>query len=415
MSTSIEQRLVSRIVADRDINHAINAGVRQEFFLDAKTRQVFDALIRHKGKYGEVPSLTVIKQDFPDYIFVKPKDSMEYLIDEIKRLHALSILEQGLNAGVNAYDSGQPDSVSKVLQQTLRKIATDIPTGRDINVTETGAERLERYRALRDLPDGLRGIPTGFPTIDRATQGLQAEQLVTFVGPPKSGKSTMLLLAAMSAWATGHRPLFIGFEMSNEEQEERLDAFRAHISHTRLRGGQLTKDEMTRLEKAVRQMEAMPDFFLSSDIMSATTLSGVQAKIENIEPDVVFIDGVYMMDDELGEPKGSPQALTNITRGAKRLAQQARLPLCVSTQVLESKMDKKRGVTSASVGYSSSFGQDSDVMFATQNTEDPEVKMLKVLLSRNCPPLEAFSRWDWEHGTFEEIEDPWAIEGEGGF
>jgi replicative DNA helicase len=411
---SMEQRLVSRIVSDRDINSAINAGIRRDFFLDAHTRQVFDALLKHKGKYGEVPSVTAIKQDFPDYSFLNVKDSMEYLIDEVRRLHTLALLEQGLNAGVNAYDTGKPESVKTVLQQTLRQIALDVPQGRDTNITETGEDRLARYKALRDLPDGLRGIPTGFPTIDRATQGLQAEQLITFVGPPKSGKSTMLLLAAMSAWATGHRPLFIGFEMSNEEQEERLDAFRAHISHTRLRGGQLTKDEFARLDRAIRGMEVMPDFFMSSDIMSATTLSGVQAKIDNLEPDVVFIDGVYMMDDELGEPKGSPQAITNITRGAKRLAQQSRLPICISTQVLESKMDKKRGVTSASVGYSSSFGQDSDVMFATQNTEDPTVKMLKVLLSRNCPPLEAFSRWDWEHGTFEEIEDPWDSEDEGG-
>jgi replicative DNA helicase len=410
----IERELLSKIVAERDIHHVVESGIKREFFQDQQNRQVWDAILKHKGRYGEVPTVKALRQDFPDYDFIKVPDSMEFLVDKMREHHTEALLEGGLAASAEAYDKGDLPAALAAIAQVQRQIAADIPHGRDTNLTETGAARLARYEELRNLPDGLRGIATGFPTIDRATSGLQDGQLITFVGPPKSGKSTMLLLAAMAAHKTAHRPLFIGFEMSNYEQEERFDAFSAGISHTRLRNGTLTARERELLTRAIKRQEMMPDFILSSDSMSATTVSGVQAKIERYEPDVVFVDGVYMMDDELGEPKGSAQALTNISRSLKRMALNLDLPICISTQVLESKMSKGI-VTSSSVGYSSSFAQDSDVMFATQNTEDPEVKVLKVLLSRNCPPLEAYSKWDWEQGKFEEIPDPWDEEGEGGF
>ena len=44
------------------------------------------------------------------------------------------------------------------------------------------------------------------------------------------------------------------------------------------------------------------------------------------------------MDDEQGEPKGSPQALTNITRSLKRLAQRFDIPIVGTTQVLSWKI-----------------------------------------------------------------------------
>jgi replicative DNA helicase len=408
-----ERLLVSRVIQDKDLAVVADAGITPDFFGDPDNKSVFKAILRHKGNYGEVPSLTTIKTDFPTYRFVKVEDSMEVLTDRLRELHTLALLEQGLADSVDAHEEGNATAAMEALARTLANIASAVPNARDTDLTETGQERLARYLTLKDLPDGLRGIPTGFNTIDRATQGLQKEQLVTFVGPPKAGKSTLLLLAAMAAHLHGERPLFIGFEMSNEEQEERFDAIRAGISHARLRNGTLKKAEWDKLERALRELEAMPSFFLSSDSMNATTLTGVQSKIDHIRPTIVFVDGIYMMQDELGEAQGSSQALTNLTRGFKRMAKNLQLPIVISTQVLEWKMNKKKGITSDSIGYSSSFAQDSDVILGVESTDDSNINKIKVVLARNCPPLETYCQWDWETGKFEELnEDPFAMEEE---
>jgi replicative DNA helicase len=192
--------------------------------------------------------------------------------------------------------------------------------------------------------------------------------------------------------------------MSNEEQEERIDSIMAGISHSRLRSGTLTKDEWTKLERSVKEIAALPPMTLSADASYTSTLSGIAAKIDAVQPGIVFVDGVYMMQDEQGQPAGSPQALTNLTRGFKRLAMNRRLPINISTQVLTSKMSKTKGITADSIGYSSSFQQDADNIIGVLPTEDENVQEISIVLSRNCPKLKVYVAWDWETGQFEELQ-----------
>jgi hypothetical protein len=119
---------------------------------------------------------------------------------------------------------------------------------------------------------------------------------------------------------------------------------------------------------------------------------------------VVYVDGVYMLEDENGEPKGSPQALTNISRGFKKMAQNLQIPFAISTQVLLWKMDRKKGVTTGSIGYSSSFGQDADVLVAVEPTEDDNINKIKIIDGRNVKRMEIYVEWDWDEGTFMEVE-----------
>lgn len=400
----VERLLVCKIVQERDLASVTDAAIRPEFFRDDRSRQVFETLLRHRAEYGQVPGPSVVRSDFPDYKLVQVRESFPYLIDRLRKQHSLALIEEGLREGVEAYDDGDPTGAAAALSRTLSRLSGDVPSTRDVDVTRTGEERLARYLQLRDLPDGMRGVPTGFETLDRATQGLQNEQLVTLVGPPKAGKSTLLLLSSIAAHLYGKRPLVLTFEMSNEEMSERMDAIRSGISHARLRNGTLTADEWAKLKKYLHTLEGMPQFWFSADTSSATTLSGIAAKIDSLEPDILFVDGVYMMDDENGEAKGSPQALTNLTRGFKRMAQSKSIPIVISTQVLTWKMSKKRGVTADAIGYSSSFAQDSDVILSVEPTDEPDTNRLRIVAARNCPPLSKKVTWDWETGTFEEIE-----------
>jgi replicative DNA helicase len=192
--------------------------------------------------------------------------------------------------------------------------------------------------------------------------------------------------------------------MSNEEQEERHDAIRAGVSHNKLRNGTLSAEDYRDLEKMTRRMELNPPMIFTADATSTSNLSGISALVEKYRCDVVYVDGVYMLEDENGEPKGSPQALTNITRGFKKMAQNLGIPFAISTQALTWKMDRKRGLTTASIGYSSSFAQDADVLIGVEPTEDDNVNKIKILDGRNVKRMEIYVEWDWDEGTFNELE-----------
>jgi replicative DNA helicase len=248
----------------------------------------------------------------------------------------------------------------------------------------------------------LLGIATGFKTIDQATAGLQPGQLITIIAPPKTGKSVLALQVAVNVHNDGYVPLFQSFEMNNIEQQHRHDAMRAHIAHSRLIRGGLTKEEETRYKKTLEDMESMHKFYLT-DAVSAMTVTGLSAKIDKLRPDIAFVDGVYLMLDEITGEQNSPQALTNITRGLKQLAMAKKIPIVISTQVLLWKM-KKRQVSADAIGYSSSFYQDSDVILGLQkqDEEDDTSRELRIVASRNCGPASSDLLWDWEEGKFEE-------------
>jgi replicative DNA helicase len=135
----------------------------------------------------------------------------------------------------------------------------------------------------------------------------------------------------------------------------------------------MTKKEVEKIETTLRMRKNMHPFLMSEDSSSLTTVSAIAGKIQQHRPDMLIVDGVYLMDDEQGEPKGSPQALTNITRSLKRIAQRFDIPIIGTTQVLGWKLGNKksRKITADSIGYTSSFSQDSDLVIGVES--DPDI------------------------------------------
>lgn len=398
--------LIAKIVADGNLVDVVESGITVDFFADAMNRQLYRSVLEFRQSYGSVPTLDVLRRDYP---MVKLPDCdeypMQYLTDELRGNHERVLWEAGLIEATELVQMGEVGQSREAMQRTLRQLSEAIAATDTIDLTAKHlAQRRKAYEELRKRDNRLLGIPSGFGSLDHVTQGFQPKQLITFVGLAKAGKSTLMLLAAMAAHAAAFRPFFLGFEMTNTEQEIRHDAIAARVSHDRLRSGSLTPVEYRRLTKMWRSLEAMPEFYLSNDINSATTLSGLQAQVERHQPDIVFADGIYMMRDEEGEAPGSPQALTNITRGFKRMAQSLDIPVVISTQALDWKTDKRRGLTSSSIGYSSSFSQDSDLGIGVEGTDVPDINKVKLLFARSAPLMERFIRWDWDTGTFEELD-----------
>jgi len=417
----LERSLISKIVNEKDYTAVAELGVTRDMFYGSKNKEVFDRIKEVVNEHGSVPSAAILQRDWPTYKFIEEvEEPFSLLVEEIKENHALTIFESALGEAADAYDKEDLDRIQAILSRALTQVSETSSNALDINLRGSGQERLDRYEEMQNRDaDEYLGIPMGFETIDRATQGWQPGQFVLFVGPPKAGKSTIMLLAGRAAWKNAKSVLIIGFEMSNEEQFTRFDAIEAGIDHSVLRGGKdkrLTDKDWEDLEDAIDAMDASDvDFILSNDTHNNTTLSGIAAKIDKYKPDMVIVDGMYMMQDENGEKPGSPQALTNITRGLKRMAQNKQVPIVGTTQVLEWKMDKKKGIQSDSIGYSSSFAQDADAIIGVEKTDDETINKVKIVIARNSPPKEVYVRWDWEKATFEELAyNPFEDDDEGG-
>jgi replicative DNA helicase len=403
MAADNEVRLLSRAIRTRDISSMLEAGVQDDWFFVEENKAVWRFIRQHWTRYQEVPTGVTVLDNFPTYRLLAVDDNLDYLLDQLieyrKRQSTISVVQDASEA----IASGDHNAAIAVLGQGVAKLLDEgARETTDIDLTDNATKRFEEYLNVKTRPNGLLGIATGFKTIDQATAGLQPGQLITIIAPPKTGKSVLALQVAVNVHKDGFVPLFQSFEMNNIEQQHRHDAMRAHIAHSRLIRGGLTKDEETRYMKVLEEMETMHKFYLT-DAVSAMTVTGLSAKIDKLRPDIVFVDGVYLMVDEITGEQNSPQALTNITRGLKQLAMAKKIPIVISTQVLLWKMKKKQ-VSADAIGYSSSFYQDSDVILGLQkqDEEDDTSRELRIVASRNCGPASSDLLWDWEEGKFEE-------------
>jgi len=402
MAADNEVRLISRAIRDRNITPLLSTGVQPDWFVNPDVRQVFKWLVEHWGRYGEVATATSVKAEFPNFAILKVEDSLDYLLDQFIAYRRYVKVEDTIQGAAEVLSSTNDHEAALVL---IERGVTDIhregvPGVTDMQLERDPLSRLSLYEDLASSAGNLLGLPTGYEKIDEATAGLQGGQLVTVIAPPKTGKSQILLQTAINIHEAGHNVLFQSFEMSNTEQQVRHDSMRSKVSHDRMRRGSLTSPELDSYRDMLTDMELMSNKFTLSDAMHGITVSALAAKIDQTKPDVAFIDGVYLMQDEQSGESNTPQALTNITRSLKRLAQRINIPVVISTQTLLWKM-KGGKVSADSIGYSSSFFQDSDVILGLQEVpEDDEIRELRIVASRNCGPDSTVLIWRWDTGCF---------------
>jgi replicative DNA helicase len=312
-------------------------------------------------------------------------------------------------------NAGDTDDAVADLEAGLAKIRSFQPEpSRIVNSMDNDRleERWDDY-TKRATSSGLLGYATGFPTIDIATLGLQDGQLVTVLAQHKVGKTSLCLQIGNHVYATYKVPiLFVTFEMGVHELEMRQESLMAGINFRNLQRGDLDKDDERRYEKFLDKAErdyTWPYHFM--DVGSGSTISAVEAAAVRHEPKVIFIDGIYMMTDEVTGEMNSWEAITNITRGLKRLATRLEKPIVINSQALHSKSQGKK-ISSSSAGYSSSFGQDSDVVLGLERIqpkkgESDELyayqRMLRVLDARNSGGAEVELVFDYDTGDIGEV------------
>jgi replicative DNA helicase len=400
-----EARLLSKVIETRDLGFILERSVTDTWFTDAADKKLFKFLHSHYANYQECPSLDVIKENFPTYSLLPVEDSINYLVDRLVESRRKIGIVNTIGSALEAIERSQDHEAALIaLERGMIKLEEEgLNRSNDLEITAAAKKAKEEYEFRKNNP-GLLGLPTGFRTMDEATSGLQPGQLIVIVAPPKTGKSTLALQIAINCHLNNKVPMFMSFEMSNAEQKSRYYAMRSRISHRRLMTGTLTTEEEARYLKIAASVEAMEDKFWFVDSANGQTVSAVASKIQSKNPDIIFIDGTYLMIDETGADPGTPQAITNITRSLKRLAQKVNKPIVISTQALTWKM-RKGQVSADSIGYSSSFHQDADVIFGLQREDEAvdDTRLLRVIASRNGGLSEVSLIWDWDTGQFREI------------
>ena len=401
MAADNEFRLVSKVIKDRNIIPVLERGIKDDWIVDDDLRRVWKFIREHYTNYREVPTAITVVDNFPNFKPVNVEDSIDYLIDQMVAFRRRTITRAGVSTVLERIEHNDHESALNEMSKTVTLVNDQGVVGTThLDITKDPDKFWTEYENVQNSK--LLGVPSGFAKIDEATAGFQGGQLITVIAPPKTGKSQICLQMAENVHKSGMVPMFQSFEMNNHEQSQRLLSLSSNISNARLRRGKLNNDEEDRLLKRLDDLKEEHPFHLV-DAVGGLTIDSLLAKAEQLKPDILFVDGVYLMMDQVTGEANTPQALTNITRGLKRVAQRLNIPIIISTQTLLWKM-KGGKVSADSIGYSSSFFQDSDVILGLEPIEtEEEARLLKVVQARNCPPSETIITWNWDTGCFHDV------------
>lgn len=387
-------RLLSKCVAERTLKPLTEAGVTENYFPNPVDRDVFRHLEDRQIRYGKLPSPSELQMDFAEYKLIKVADDFDVLIDRIREEYTGSILSMTINAAAEGWNEGHFDAAASSLRAGIASIDDIHSAMTQLRVPDllSLAEKWEY-----DRTHAKSGVPFGITKIDAATGGIADDQLVTLIGTPGTGKSAHLLHMALSAAKAGFRALFITIEMSDEHHLKRAVAHYSGVEYWKIQRGKPSDKEKRAIADTLQKIHDEDNLHMREIPADSASLDKVKEQIDKINPDVVYIDGAYLMSLP-GVRKDAAQweRMSALTREMKALVLKNHRRIVLTTQASENKLAGKE-IVAASTAYSQSFHQDSDIMIGIQQDAELEHRQIvKVLKYRDGEKPHVMVDWNWD-------------------
>lgn len=298
-------------------------------------------------KYGKPPTLERFEKEFSEnFSAVTSPDPLQ------------DIFEQTFVEKRNLY-----------VRTTISKHATELKEGADpmpivqmiydaiegVDATCVDSEFWDKSNYYR-VQETMK---TGFKALDETIGGFVRGDLVFIAGRPGDGKTTFLIHMIAKWYMEGKRILLISNEIPFDDMLFKIDSVLANIKVSEKRLNIWEPESKKKIAFLQYLTRVLPGKIITPK-GPVRKPSSVRALIEQHKPDIVCIDGAYLMSPndaattEWGE-------LAVVSRELKQIANQKQVAI---VGVLQANRDSEnRGSTSLSaIAGTDAYGQDADIV-----------------------------------------------------
>jgi replicative DNA helicase len=286
-----------------------------------------------------------------------------------------------------------PEDVATVLDEAESKIfeiAEHRVTDSTKPITELMGLVIDDIERLQEQGHSITGVPTGYTDLDDLLSGMQPSTLNVIGARPSMGKTAFALGMAVNAAVVTQKPvLFFSLEMGHRELTQRILCSEARVDSSKLRKGQLTASDWSKIGKAVGRLEA-PLFI---DDNPNVTVMEIRAKARRLLArhggiGMILIDYLQLMSGR-GSAENRQVEVSEMSRGLKILARELEVPVVALSQLsrqLEQRADKRPMLSD--LRESGSIEQDADVVMflyrdEVYNAESPDRGMAEIIVSKH--------------------------------
>lgn len=226
----------------------------------------------------------------------------------------------------------------------LQAVAFDLDTG-TVNGQSFGPSELRREAGLlidemAKAEDGIIGIPSGIPELDKLTGGFRPGQYVALGARPSVGKSSLALQIADHAANLGKPVAFFSLEMEARSLALIRACGESQVSKFQI---QVTRGEGPHMERLYRAIHRQAETPMYVEKLSSPSLGPIRSRAARIKAEhglgLVVIDYLQLMRSE-SKRSNRNEEITEISSGIKAMAGVLGCPVIVCAQLNREAADK---------------------------------------------------------------------------
>lgn len=410
----MEQALLGALLLSKNAMYEVADVVGVDSFYSGKHRTIFDAMlslhnkgepldvVTVSGKLKERKQLTDIGgASFLSELAGKAASpgSARHYAESVQTKYVLrSLLEAASKIGELGFQEDR--EIEEVLDDAQAAIfaVTNSPTLKTFSsIKDELTEAWDRLEHLQKNERELRGVPTGFPSLDTKLSGLQKSDLVILAARPSMGKTALALDIARQAATKHGKPVGIfSLEMSSQQLTDRMLAAQAGVDSWKLRTGAIRKDDdFERLQGALADLSEAPIYIDDSAGMTVLAMRSIARRLKLEKGlELVIVDYLQLITPSSSRGDNLVQQITEISRSLKAMARELEVPVLALSQ-LSRAVEQRRGRPRLSdLRDSGSIEQDADVvlfihredkMNADNGAEKTNVAEILIEKHRNGP------------------------------
>lgn len=399
---------LSKALSDANVEAFIKMNPSPDYFI-GEDKDLFEFVSAFVSKYGKLPNKETVLTELGIEL-TEPVEPAQYYLDHLEKQYTHNGVREALMESSGALKNKEPYEALEILKKASSDITLTRWNASIVDYRKSKKQVMDTYMTKFELGDAY-GIRMGWPTFDKQTSGLTAGDTVAIVGRPSMGKTFLGVYSAHHTWSKqGKRPLFISMEMEVIDIIQRITAIDAGVSAKRLRDAALD----TRIHELKKTHEAL-DAAAKSDVPfwivdgnMAATVSDVAMLCRFLKPDVLFIDGAYLMEGE--DPRATTWAKVkaNIEGVHKQISKGMGIPSILSYQFSREteKLKKDQTVGLEHIGLSDAVGQVASLvlgLFEEETVETLHKRRVNILKGRHGQVGHFHVRWEFNTTDFSEF------------
>ena len=284
------------------------------------------------------------------------------IYDLAVRRELIVIGEDMVNLAYNSPVDAPPENQIEAVESRLFGLADKGKYGSGfMSFGDATTDAIEMAARAYERDGGLSGLSTGLIDLDRMMGGLQSSDLIVLAGRPSMGKTALATNIAFNiakAFRTapeedgaeqavdGAVVGFFSLEMSSEQLATRILAEQAQIPSEKIRRGQITDSEFTRLQTAAMELQTLPLFIDHTGGISIAQLAARARRLKRQKGlGIIVVDYLQLLTGSAKRSQeGRVQEVSEITVGLKALAKELNVPVLALSQLsrqVENRDDKR--------------------------------------------------------------------------